>query len=257
MKKYLQFLMVAVFAAVSLGLASCGDDKDEPKKPEENLPEATKKFVGYWSNISWSDYPNNTDFIFFNDGKCWKIGGPKSSGSLERAYWTFDANTNMLATTTASAFQILVTISTNDAWGGISPNSTNTVTYKKDGMTQLQYLLYNSQINKGYSNDYCEWDNNGKDCLGYIRFEKITTETLDELRYKQILKAFCVRYEGDKEYRAHVNILLQKVLDEGKFSVEFCYNDVKENGTLEIVLDSNQKVEKIVVKGTVFEGEYK
>lgn len=151
MKKYFfQWLVILMASFVSVNLVSCGDDdENRPQKvenPEDNLPESSRKFIGYW--VCSSDA---VDFIFYPNGTCksYYYGFEKSAG-----YWTFNAGTNILSTTIGS-WQWEVTLSNDESWAGISLGTGKALSYKKD---DIAYVLY-------YIQSYIEnttWEGNGK-----------------------------------------------------------------------------------------------
>ena len=62
MKKYLKLLFVAIFATMTLSLASCKDDKDEPEGGD---------LVGTWKVSDGWDALDMTQYIQFkSDGTC-------------------------------------------------------------------------------------------------------------------------------------------------------------------------------------------
>ena len=68
MKKYLKLLFVALFATMTLSLASCKNDKDEPEASSElvgtwDLTKETIVFMGE-SDV---EYPENVYWVFTNN----------------------------------------------------------------------------------------------------------------------------------------------------------------------------------------------
>lgn len=68
MKKYLNLLLVALFATMTLSLVSCKDDKDEPTSVSDlaGTWEMTKSTVVYRGKTE-VDYPQNVYWVFTND----------------------------------------------------------------------------------------------------------------------------------------------------------------------------------------------
>lgn len=64
MKKYLYFLLVALFATMSFALTSCGDDDDEPTGSEKI------EIIGTWKSTTVLDEDGwtQTDYVQFKDG---------------------------------------------------------------------------------------------------------------------------------------------------------------------------------------------
>ncbi len=135
---------------VSLNYTACSPDnsEDEPAPsipivtPEDNLPEASKAFVGYWESYNYF-----YNFLFFGDGVCWKFTTNSGHGIEERqkGYWSFSPVTSILATTTNDK-QWTITLSNDQAWTGISINTKKTDTFSHP--TELEYIraiLYRSK----------------------------------------------------------------------------------------------------------------
>lgn len=153
MKKLFSFnkLAIAMVALLSVGFVSCGDDDEnvtpapnngeEVAKPEDNLPEKTRAFVGYWRN-SQTDSEACCDFLFLPDGKCLRYR--TSDGSfIDEGYWTFDENTNILATT-VGGWQWQVTLSNSATWAGFSIASSTTQSYNRDDARYALYFIQNT-----------------------------------------------------------------------------------------------------------------
>ncbi|MFR3330073.1 MAG: hypothetical protein ACLTSL_07925 [Odoribacter splanchnicus] len=148
MKKLLFLFTMLVF------VMACGDDNDndnsdstpgvEPESPEDNLPEASKTFVGLWINQG----NKGGNFLFFGDGVCWMMlldtYGTHNYYHTD-GYWTYDASTKILATTT-NQWQWQVTLSNTEAWTGLSLGSGTAQTFKKekDQLEFMKVILYNS-----------------------------------------------------------------------------------------------------------------
>ena len=89
MKKYLKLLFVALFATMTLSLASCKDDKDEPDSGD---------LVGTWMvdqspmDIEYLQFKANGDFAKINvPGELYEEFGMKTE--VEKGKWTRDGNT--------------------------------------------------------------------------------------------------------------------------------------------------------------------
>lgn len=134
-------LMVAF---LSLGLYSCSNDDEEKSggnSPEDNLPEASKSFVGYWRN-SQENLVSSCDFVFFGDGSCSRYAS-ESGGHMDKGYWTFNDITKILATTVGE-WQWEVTLSNSETWAGISLGSAKTQTFKRDDTRYALACLENT-----------------------------------------------------------------------------------------------------------------
>lgn len=104
-------------------IISCSkDNENEPDGPEgndiespiDNLPEETQNFIGYWRG--------NPDFIFYEDGTCWKANEDGISSS-QTGYWSYDPETKILSTTTTGyagvAYNFQITLSNEYSWSGL------------------------------------------------------------------------------------------------------------------------------------------
>ena len=66
------FMILGITASCLLSCSSDNDgdiptnDQNKPDSPEDNLPEESKVFVGYWSDQSTTT--KAVDFLFFSDG---------------------------------------------------------------------------------------------------------------------------------------------------------------------------------------------
>ncbi len=117
-------MILSVLAIVALGIQSCGDDPDDPSK---NLPsENDSEFVGGWQG-------SMGEFLFFNDGNA-------KLNSYEFGKWTFDNNTNILATT-LDKWQFIVTLTSTDQWAAIAASGTGTYTFDRLGSIEYAYAL--------------------------------------------------------------------------------------------------------------------
>lgn len=128
-RNFMPLLVVLLFAGI--GLMSCSSDDDESgteiEHPEDNLPNEAKAFVGYWMN--GGNGSRDYDFVFFGDGACWMLDGDNME-RLDKGYWTYDATTKILATTTGN-WQWQVTLSNKDSWAGLSLDTNKPQTYYK------------------------------------------------------------------------------------------------------------------------------
>lgn len=129
------------------------DQSGEPESPEDNLPEEARAFVGYWINQE----SKGSDFVFSADGVCLMMPfdltkndpayriehtlAPSSSG-----YWTFNKDTNILATTTGG-WQWQVTLSNVGAWAGVSFGTSTAQSFKKseDKLSYMTIILSKSE----------------------------------------------------------------------------------------------------------------
>lgn len=150
-KKFLFNLLTTVIVTlVCVCFVSCGSDDDnvlskdgdEVHSPEDNLPDAARTFVGYWRN-SLDNLTTSSDFVFYADGICERYSS--DGGTYQgQGYWTFNENTNILATTTAN-WQWTVTLSNSEAWAGVSLGSSKTQTfYRDDDLFVMACLAYSN-----------------------------------------------------------------------------------------------------------------
>lgn len=130
---------VAVFGCLCLVGCSDGDDGDGPdtddQTPENNLPEASRKFLGAWKG--YPDKGKMLDIVFLADGtvKCRRAALNVSAGS-----WTFNPETDILATTVDK--QWTVTLSNESSWAGISIESvSHSYSFLRDESANAIYLL--------------------------------------------------------------------------------------------------------------------
>lgn len=130
---------VAVFGCLCLVGCSGGDDGDGPdtddQTPENNLPEASRKFLGAWKG--YPDKGKMLDIVFLADGtvKCRREHLNVSAGS-----WTFNPETDILATTVDK--QWTVTLSNENSWAGISIESvSHSYSFRRDESANTIYLL--------------------------------------------------------------------------------------------------------------------
>ena len=136
------FMILGITASCLLSCSSDNDgdiptnDQNKPDSPEDNLPEESKVFVGYWSDQSTTT--KAVDFLFFSDGTGRMYNDYNST--MVEGYWTFNANTAILATT-MNNWQFQVTLSNNEAWSGLSLGSTTAKTYKRGEKRKMVELL--------------------------------------------------------------------------------------------------------------------
>lgn len=108
--KNILFVILAC-TTVLLTVASCSKDDDASKKPEDNLPEEARSFVGYWEFTG--ELTGAAKWMFFSaDGKCVLANG---AYAICRGSWSYDKDTKVLATD-ISNFQYIVTLSTPSSW---------------------------------------------------------------------------------------------------------------------------------------------
>lgn len=147
MKKCL-FVVMQLLVMMGVVLVSCGEGEEleqppveTPESPEDNLPEAARTFVGYWSNQG----QKGGDFIFFGDGTCWMTAIGDCARS-DVGYWTYDTSTKILATTTGS-WQWQVTLSNSEVWTGVSLGSETVQTFERN-RNSLEYMY--AMLNSSY-----------------------------------------------------------------------------------------------------------
>ena len=131
-------------ATQSVGFVSCGsdDDDEQVENPEDNLPDSSKSFVGYWRN-SQANLVSSCDFAFFADGTCDRY--KSYDGYLvDEGYWTFNDLSKVLATTVGE-WQWEVTLSNSETWAGISLGSAKTQTFIRDDSRYALAYLYSTK----------------------------------------------------------------------------------------------------------------
>lgn len=235
--------MAFIVSALCFNLVSCGGDDDgKPNEeddtskgsesPEDNLPEASKTFVGLWENISYRSY-----YIFLEDGICRYIGHSVYQSNWEEGYWTFNPETSILATTMSIGGQWLVTISNNDSWAGTNGNSGKNTSYKK--ATHAEYLeeyLNNIYIKWKYETE--KETANLKTCLNDIGKKLLLDITKDmHIDYSWInvtieedenINDYVYKYKIDGNYQTEWNGETTKLLlAQGKFTVTNPYHSTK------------------------------
>lgn len=153
-------LTTVLVVLASVSFISCGSDDDdnvtppqgadgttppkggeEVESPEDNLPDVARSFIGYWRNTQ--SLVSNRDFVFYADGTCdnyWTYGG----GYEKSGYWTFNEETNILATT-IDTWQWNVTLSNSEAWAGILYGSEKSQSYNRDDAAFVFACLNNTE----------------------------------------------------------------------------------------------------------------
>lgn len=132
--------MVLIASMLCFSLNSCGGDDDrkpEEEKttnggsetPEENLPEESKKFIGYWVNSA-----KTTDYYFFReDGYFCHI----PVDVCRRGKWTYKQPE---LTTSRENCQWNIISSDKNSWRGIRYNTNVTETFHR--ATNFEYQRY-------------------------------------------------------------------------------------------------------------------
>lgn len=141
--------MALIASMLCLSLNSCGGDDDgKPEDettnggsntPEDNLPEASKAFIGYWLNSLHNSYSKHSDYFFREDGTCDYIF---NDGTGQEGYWTYNPATSILATSIYGS-QWQITLSNNESWAGIIASGKAQAFNRA---SQLQYI-----------NEYFKW----------------------------------------------------------------------------------------------------
>lgn len=129
-----------------LGFSACSDDDPAegngtgqsgtspegnlPEDETENLPEALRNFVGFWTK------GNASGCLFFSpDGRCYSDGG--GSGA-SKGFWTYNPETLILATTLGTGTQYQVNLSNAEAWAGVVLGKNGSlVNYVRPDSTQI------------------------------------------------------------------------------------------------------------------------
>lgn len=117
-------ILITVIYFCFNAIACSTNDEIDSNSPEDNLPEETKAFLGYWES-------SNDNYLFFADGICWRIpynSYNPNNFTPEKGYWTYDNSTKILATTIN---QWQVTLSNPLAWTGISLVNEKVETFEK------------------------------------------------------------------------------------------------------------------------------
>lgn len=157
-------MTLMMVSMLSIGFISCGGDDDEApggneqvESPEDNLPESSKGFVGYWRN-SQDNLVTSNDFVFFGDGSCDRYN-TYNGRFLDGGYWTFNDITKILATTVGE-WQWEVTLSNSETWAGLSLGSAKTQTFKRDdsryALAYLRNTVWEYDTLTTMTLDYCD-----------------------------------------------------------------------------------------------------
>lgn len=240
MKTFKFLEMAFIVSALCFNLVSCGGDDDgKPNEendtskgsesPKDNIPEASKTFVGLWENISH----RGSYYIFLEDGICHYI----APFDWEEGYWTFNSETSVLATTMKIGGQWQVTISNNDSWAGINGNSGKNTSYDK--ATHTEYL--DNYINN--SNIKWKSETDGIPHSLYMHLQNIENNLLIEakknLNFVRIWPSFIVEEDDNKndfvyKYKIYANYETvfngpneELTLAQGKFTVTNPYHSSK------------------------------
>jgi len=158
------YFLTYLIAIVSIFIVSCGGSNDSPESvspttPEDNLPDSSKKFVGYWHNSS--TLLSSCDFAFYPNGKCSRFSTSEENHQ-DDGYWTFNEKTNILSTTTGG-WQWEITLSNTDSWAGVTLGSSNKAqSYTRDNLRFVRASInntswkYNDLSMRFGSNFYCD-----------------------------------------------------------------------------------------------------
>lgn len=233
--KTFNFLWMALIASMlCLSLNSCGGDDDgKPEDettnggsstPEDNLPEASKAFVGYWiSSFSDNSHATYSNWIFYVNGTCqqryYYIG---SFSNYTDGYWTYNPKTSILATT-ANAWQWQITLSNYDSWAGITTS----------GKSQS----YNKASNYKYFYE----------CLSTYKWKTDTNEISESLY--QFLSSFYpsnnspyAKFEEDEN--AEDFIFKYTVID-------FIHDRILDTGTITVIEPYHSNKCQLIVSGNI------
>lgn len=209
-KKILYGTLKLAFAVFLLSLCvlnftSCSDDesiqqeqeqeKNEENESENNLSEKAQKFVGCWS-AQVSAYGHR--FTFFPNGKAIR-------DSSSKGVWTFDEDSNILATTIEN-WQFKITLSTNEAWAGYTLNTGRTVNASKqtDNLFIEDYLLMTNWKNE--EGNYFPLKLNSSQSITY---SNIT------LKDKEITMDFELSYtKNNRRLTTNGNIIIENIYKE-------------------------------------------
>lgn len=232
--KTFKFLSITLMVCM-LGLSSCS--KDDDGKSEGDLSEASKAFVGLWKCTS----QNYDEYVFLEDGVCQYMKSHLNEmpyrPTWTKGYWTYNAETSILATTIEQTGQWQVALSNKNSWAGTNVNSNTYTAFNK--ATNFEYL--NTYI---LNRIYIKWrtDNDTKggfleDYLEEIK-ENLLDETLKDVSYEEMLadyvlnedeneNDFVFEYKFNVSYRNAVHDSYYITMAEGKFTVVNPYSSTK------------------------------
>lgn len=119
------------------------EEKPASEKVEDNLPEKARAFVGFWCNRA-GNLTTASDFAFFEDGTCQRWSSNDKTYA-EDGYWTYNEETQILATNVGQQWQI--TLSNSDSWAGLNlvatgTNANTNSTFNKDNSALLAVILH-------------------------------------------------------------------------------------------------------------------
>lgn len=207
-KLYQLFLLSSIYFIGNCIVACSSDSNDDIQTPENNLPEASKAFVGYWEDNSSTI--KAVDFLFYADGtgKMWN----DYNSVLTEGYWTFNETTSILATT-MNSWQFEVTLSNADAWAGISLGSATSKNYSRGSNFEAIKLILKYSSWKADSQtlnifkylsgtivpDIPDKYMNATEC-GYI-LSMYEDDITDDFRIKYKLSLYSKYYNKDNSYR--------------------------------------------------------
>lgn len=198
-------MILSVLAIGAVGIQSCGDDPDDPKK---NLPsENDSEFVGGWQG-------SMGEFLFFNDGNA------KLDNNFGK--WTFDNNTNILATT-LDKWQFIVTLTSTDQWAAIAASGTGTYTFDRLSPIEYAYALmkYSSYTSEDGESGVCGG-------LGHYQIGKNMTggnKTTDALRFDGLSGYISFEDDGDGKDNTFKYTLYSLESDSYKYNNKYKYYD--------------------------------
>ena len=130
--------MLVLMFCVATSFCSCGsDDDNNPAQGDsnnnDNLPSASKLFVGGWSGNT-NGY--TFTYIFYEDGKSIKIDG---AGNYNEGSWAYIPQTGILTSTSGTTSQWQVTLSNSNEWSGYTIDNKDVRTYEK--LSNKDYIL--------------------------------------------------------------------------------------------------------------------
>lgn len=227
MKTFNSLGMALIMSMFCLSLNSCGGDDDGnpgnettnggSETPEDNLPEASKTFVGYWLDSYSGTTFRYSNWIFYENGICQQ--NYYYMGSLSestKGYWTYNPKTSLLATT-VNAWQWQITISNNESWAGITPNK------------------HSFSLNKAANYRYFQ------DCLEYHKWETETNKIVENV--SSLLES---------SYPGYLNIEEDENTEDFIFKYTFKdFNRVYDTGTITVTNPYHSTKCQLTIKGNI------
>lgn len=213
--KKLNFLCVACLVlSLCWCFTACGSDDDSPAQEGNNqenqnqqgngnqtegdeISASAKLFVGKWDRESGYNYPYN--WYFFADGTCI---GSFAGGSHPDGNWNYDSDTKILATT-VNGWQYTITLSTQDAWGGISLGSTpHSIAFTKPAdQSQFYYqMLYHYLWTSPEGTTLTfQWSSDGYDRFQIKKGENVVKQAYTQIdKFTQANEIFMTTYSESK-----------------------------------------------------------